>query len=146
MAVRRPQTSRGPHVGFYLNFEAPKVRIQNELGQFTSAQAILYAQNRQMAYALQTQVARIIDTNIVSTTRFNAPAGRESRIDVRREQTEKVFAARRYGPDKVARAIVSAVKKNKPIRPVAPEAYFAYGAAHAVPPAMRSAARGGNIL
>jgi hypothetical protein len=42
----------------------------------------------------------------------------------------------------VAKAIVSAVKKNKPIRPVTPEAYFVYGAAHLLPQAMRSTARG----
>jgi NAD(P)-dependent dehydrogenase (short-subunit alcohol dehydrogenase family)/pimeloyl-ACP methyl ester carboxylesterase len=95
---------------------------------------------------LTTVCPGVINTNIVSTTRFNVPAGRELLVEARRKQTEKVFAARRYGPDKVARAIVSAVKKNKPIRPVAPEAYFVYGAAHALPPAMRSAARGGNLL
>jgi NAD(P)-dependent dehydrogenase (short-subunit alcohol dehydrogenase family) len=95
---------------------------------------------------LTTVCPGLINTNIVSTTRFNAPAGRERRVEARRKQTEKVFAARRYGPDRVAKAIVSAVKKNKPIRPVAPEAYFVYGAAHALPPAMRSAARGGNLL
>jgi NAD(P)-dependent dehydrogenase (short-subunit alcohol dehydrogenase family)/pimeloyl-ACP methyl ester carboxylesterase len=95
---------------------------------------------------LTTVCPGVIDTNIISTTRFNVPASRENRVEARRKQTEKVFAARRYGPDKVAKAIVSAVKKNKPIRPVALEAHFVYGAAHALPPAMRSAARGGNLL
>ena len=52
---------------------------------------------------------------------------KEAQAEARRKQIEKMFAARRYGPDKVAKAIVSAVKKNKPIRPVAPEAYFVYG-------------------
>ena len=53
-----------------------------------------------------------------------------------------MFAARRYGPDKVAKAIMSAVKKNKPIRPVAPEAYLLYGASRVAPQALRSTARG----
>ena len=53
-----------------------------------------------------------------------------------------MFAARRYGPDKVAKAIVSAVKKNKPIRPVMPEAYFVYGVSRVLPQALRSTARG----
>ena len=53
---------------------------------------------------------------------------------------------RRYGPDKVAKAIVTAVQKNKPIRPVTAEAYLVYGVAHALPQAMRSSARGGNIV
>ena len=83
-----------------------------------------------------------IDTNIVHTTRFDVPAGKQAKVEARRAQIEKAFAARRYGPDKVAKAIVSAVKKNKPIRPVTPEAYFVYGAAHLLPQAMRSTARG----
>ena len=90
---------------------------------------------------LTTVCPGVIDTNIVSTTRFDVPAGQRAQAEARRKQIEKMFAARRYGPDKVAKAIVSAVKKNKPIRPVAPEAYFLYGAAHALPQAMRSAAR-----
>jgi len=49
---------------------------------------------------------------------------------------------RRYGPDKVANAIVSAVKKNKPVRPVTPEAYLLYGTSRLAPQALRSTARG----
>ena len=58
-----------------------------------------------------------------------------------RAQIKKGFALRRYGPEKVAKAIVSAVQKNKPIRPVTPEAYLVYGVAHALPQVMRSTAR-----
>ena len=95
---------------------------------------------------LTTVCPGLINTNIISTARLNVPAAKQAAAEARREQTEKAFAVRRYGPDKVARAIVSAVKKNKPIRPVTPEAYFVYGVAHALPQAMRSSARGGNIL
>jgi hypothetical protein len=42
----------------------------------------------------------------------------------------------------VAKAIVSSVKKNKAVRPVAPEAYLVYGVAHLLPQVMRSTARG----
>jgi NAD(P)-dependent dehydrogenase (short-subunit alcohol dehydrogenase family) len=84
----------------------------------------------------------VIDTNIVHTTRLDVPAGKQAKVEARRAQIEKAFAARRYGPEKVAKAIVSAVKKNKPIRPVTPEAYFVYGVAHLLPQAMRSTARG----
>jgi len=52
-----------------------------------------------------------------------------------------VFATRGYSPDKVAKAIVSAVRKDKPIRPVAPEAYLLYGTARVLPQALRSTAR-----
>jgi NAD(P)-dependent dehydrogenase (short-subunit alcohol dehydrogenase family)/pimeloyl-ACP methyl ester carboxylesterase len=90
---------------------------------------------------LTTVCPGVIDTNIVHTTRFDVPAGKQAKVEARRAQIEKAFVSRRYGPDKVAKAIVSAVKKNKPIQPVAAEAYFLYGVAHLLPQAMRSSAR-----
>jgi NAD(P)-dependent dehydrogenase (short-subunit alcohol dehydrogenase family) len=102
----------------------------------------LRAELDQAGIGLTTVCPGVINTNIVHTTRFDVPAAKQAKAEVRRVQIEKAFAARRYGPDKVAKAIVSAVKKNKPIRPVAPEAYLLYGVAHALPQAMRSAARG----
>jgi NAD(P)-dependent dehydrogenase (short-subunit alcohol dehydrogenase family) len=84
---------------------------------------------------LSTICPGIIDTNIVHTTRFDPPPGKSAQVAGRRKQLEAAFAARRYGPDKVAKAIVSAVKKNKPIRPVAPEAYLLYGTSRLAPQA-----------
>jgi NAD(P)-dependent dehydrogenase (short-subunit alcohol dehydrogenase family)/pimeloyl-ACP methyl ester carboxylesterase len=83
-----------------------------------------------------------VHTNIVSTARFDAPPGKALAVSGRRTQWEKFFAARRYGPDKAAKAIVSAVRKNKPIRPVTPEAYLLYGTSRVAPQALRSTARG----
>lgn len=84
----------------------------------------------------------LIDTNIINATRFDAPAGkRDGHVDGRRGQLGKMFALRRYGPDKVADAIVSSVQKNKPIRPVTPEAYALYGVSRLFPQALRSTAR-----
>jgi NAD(P)-dependent dehydrogenase (short-subunit alcohol dehydrogenase family)/pimeloyl-ACP methyl ester carboxylesterase len=102
----------------------------------------LRAELDQAGVGLTTVCPGVINTNIVHTTRFDVPAAKRGKVEARRAQIEKAFAARRYGPDKVAKAIVSAVKKNKPIRPVAPEAYFVYGIAHLLPQAMRSSARG----
>ena len=101
----------------------------------------LRAELDQAGVGLTTVCPGVIDTNIVRTTRFDVPAGKQAKVEARRAQIEKAFAARRYGPEKVAKAIVSAVKKNKPIRPVTPEAYFVYGVAHLLPQAMRSSAR-----
>jgi NAD(P)-dependent dehydrogenase (short-subunit alcohol dehydrogenase family)/pimeloyl-ACP methyl ester carboxylesterase len=101
----------------------------------------LRAELDQAGVGLTTVCPGVIDTNIVHTTRFDVPAGKQAKVEARRAQIEKAFAARRYGPEKVAKAIVSAVKKNKPIRPVTPEAYFVYGVAHLLPQAMRSSAR-----
>jgi len=83
----------------------------------------------------------VINTNIISTTRFSAPAGKDENVDDRRGQIGRLFALRRYGPDKVARAILSSVKKQQPIRPVAPEAYAFYGLSRVAPQALRSTAR-----
>jgi NAD(P)-dependent dehydrogenase (short-subunit alcohol dehydrogenase family) len=85
----------------------------------------------------------VINTNIVNTTRFDAPPGKDDeRVSDRRGHIDKMFALRRYGPDKVANAIVSSVRKNKPIRPVTPEAYALYGISRVLPQALRSTARG----
>ena len=101
----------------------------------------LRAELDQAGVGLTTVCPGVIDTNIVHTTRFDVPAGKQAKVEARRAQIEKAFATRRYGPEKVAKAIMSAVKKNKPIRPVAPEAYFVYGVAHLLPQVMRSSAR-----
>ncbi|MCV7102171.1 SDR family oxidoreductase [Mycobacterium palustre] len=83
----------------------------------------------------------VINTNIINTTRFYAPAGKSETVDGRRGQLGRLFALRHYGPDKVAAAILSSVSKNKPIRPVAPEAYAVYGVSRVAPQALRSTAR-----
>jgi NAD(P)-dependent dehydrogenase (short-subunit alcohol dehydrogenase family)/pimeloyl-ACP methyl ester carboxylesterase len=84
----------------------------------------------------------LINTNIVSATGFHAPEGRGSAVPARRAQLERMFELRRYGPEKVAAAILSSVRKNKAVRPVTPEAYLLYGASKVLPPALRSTARG----
>ncbi|MCG7595823.1 SDR family oxidoreductase [Mycobacterium sp. PSTR-4-N] len=88
----------------------------------------------------------VIGTNIVDTTRFSLPESRHADADKLRARVRRGFAVRRYGPEKVARAIVSAVTQKKAVRPVTPEAHLVYAVAHAAPAAMRSAARGGKIV
>lgn len=88
----------------------------------------------------------VIGTNIVDTTRFSLPDARRDEAEALRARARRGFSLRRYGPDKVARAIVAAVGKNKAVEPVTLEARLVYAIAHAAPPAMRSAARGGNFV
>ncbi|MHA3021033.1 SDR family oxidoreductase [Mycobacterium sp. BMJ-28] len=83
----------------------------------------------------------IIDTDIVEHTSFDVPAGKQAAVEARRVQIKKGFAARRYGPEKVARAIVAAVRANTAIRPVTTEAHLAYGLSRAAPGVLRRAAR-----
>lgn len=87
-----------------------------------------------------------ISTNIVDTTRFSLAQGRHDDVEVLRGRAQKGFSVRKYGPEKVADAIVDAVRTNRAIRPVAPEARFVYGVAHALPQVLRSTARGGNFV
>ncbi len=83
----------------------------------------------------------VIKTNIINTTRIDAPVDKSERVDDRRGQLDRLFRLRHYGAEKVANAILSSVKKNKPIRPVTPEAYAAYGLSRLAPQALRSTAR-----
>jgi NAD(P)-dependent dehydrogenase (short-subunit alcohol dehydrogenase family)/pimeloyl-ACP methyl ester carboxylesterase len=87
----------------------------------------------------------VIDTNIVHSTRFDAPPAMAEKLAKRQAQAEKLFTVRRYGPDKVAKAIVSSVRKNTAIRPVAPEAHLLYGLSRVLPQVLRSTARGGRL-
>ena len=84
----------------------------------------------------------VINTNIVHATDFHAPDGRQSAVPKRRAALERMFEIRGFGPEKVAAAILSAVRKDKPIRPVTPEAYLLYGTSRLLPQALRSTARG----
>jgi NAD(P)-dependent dehydrogenase (short-subunit alcohol dehydrogenase family) len=84
----------------------------------------------------------VINTNIVHATGFHAPDGRQSGVPKRRAGLERMFEIRGYGPDKVAAAILSSVRKDKPIRPVTPEAYLLYGTSRLLPQVLRSTARG----
>lgn len=83
----------------------------------------------------------VTDTNILANTRFDVPGRSDEHVENRREQLQRAFRLRRHGPDKAARAIVSAVKKSKPIRPITPEAYLFYGTSRIAPQVMRSTAR-----
>lgn len=83
----------------------------------------------------------VIDTNIIQSTRIDAPTAKQGRVGDRRGQLDKMFRLRRYGPDKVADTILSAIKKNKPIRLIAPEAYALYGISRVLPQVLRNTAR-----
>lgn len=84
----------------------------------------------------------VIDTDIVRTTRFDVPEEKVADAEAARARAEKMFAMRRYGPEKVAAAIVDSVRKNTAIRPVTPEAHLLYGVSRVAPQILRSTARG----
>jgi NAD(P)-dependent dehydrogenase (short-subunit alcohol dehydrogenase family) len=79
----------------------------------------------------------IIHTNIVQATRF---LGKDLPADTR-EHIEAVYQSRKYGPEKVAQAIVQAIRHNRRIVPVSPEAWAAYYLERLWPRASRAVAR-----
>ncbi len=66
----------------------------------------------------------LINTNIIKQTRM-AGTSEEEQAEIR-EKVDKLYIQRNYGPEKVARAIIGAVKKNRGNLPVTPEAWFLY--------------------
>ena len=64
-------------------------------------------------------------------------SGRRADAEADREDVRR----RALRPRQGGQGDLSAVKKNKPIRPVAPEAYLLYGTSRVAPQALRSAAR-----
>ncbi|OBF16790.1 SDR family oxidoreductase [Mycobacterium sp. ACS4331] len=84
----------------------------------------------------------VVDTDIVRTTRFHLASGvAPETADRARAQAQRVFRQRRYGPEKVASAILAAVKADKAVRPVTPESYAVYGLSRVLPSVLRRAAR-----
>lgn len=83
----------------------------------------------------------IVDTDIVRATRVDLPGARPGEAERRQAAAVSMYRKRGYGPEKVAEAIVSAVRKGTAIRPVTPEAYVAYATSKLAPAALRRAAR-----
>ncbi|MEV6068946.1 SDR family oxidoreductase [Nocardia sp. NPDC052001] len=66
----------------------------------------------------------IVHTNIVANTRFS---GVSAEVEAaKQERFDKLYAARRYGPEKVAAQILKAVEQNRDVVPVTPEAWLQY--------------------
>ncbi|MFE3058080.1 hypothetical protein ACFXIV_33390, partial [Nocardia sp. NPDC059236] len=74
--------------------------------------------------ALPTLCPGIVHTNIVATTRFSGVSAEEEAA--KQQRYDKLYAARRYGPEKVAAQIVKAVEQGRDVVPVTPEAWLQY--------------------
>ncbi|WP_433679809.1 SDR family oxidoreductase [Nocardia sp. CA-119907] len=66
----------------------------------------------------------IVHTNIVANTRFSGVSAEEEKR--KQERYDKLYRARRYGPERVAAQIVRAVERDRSIVPVTPEARLQY--------------------
>ena len=113
------------------------VNVSSMLGYFPSPDVIGYATAKfgvfGMSQCLRMDLAPhnigvsvispgIIKTGIIGATRIR---GRED-AEKTRAQVDSQYIARNYGPDRVARAILKAIERNKAIMPVSPEAWLAY--------------------
>jgi NAD(P)-dependent dehydrogenase (short-subunit alcohol dehydrogenase family) len=69
----------------------------------------------------------VIDTGIIAATRF-AGGGMHAGLDSEtiRGKVQALYKKRNYGPEKVAQAVVRAIKRGTPVVPVSPEAWGLY--------------------
>ncbi|MFC5182918.1 SDR family oxidoreductase [Actinomadura harenae] len=81
----------------------------------------------------------VIDTGIMHRTRYVGLSG--AAADEMRDGLAKVFARRGYPPERVAQAILRAVRANRPLVPVAPEAHLALALDRYAPPVNRAVGR-----
>jgi NAD(P)-dependent dehydrogenase (short-subunit alcohol dehydrogenase family)/pimeloyl-ACP methyl ester carboxylesterase len=81
----------------------------------------------------------VVDTNIVATTRFSGVSAEEEARQ--QDRFARLYARRNYGPDRVAHQIVDAVRKNKAVVPVTPEATQGYYLSRFAPAVTRRLAR-----
>ncbi len=116
------------------------VNVSSILGIFGAPDAIGYATSKFAVFGLSESLRAelhthgigvsticpgVIDTGLIATTRFGGgmPDGRGETI---RGKVQKLFRMRNFSPDRVARAIVSAIRHERPVVPVAPEAWALY--------------------
>ena len=85
----------------------------------------------------------IIDTNIVRTTQWVGLNAEEARSQ--RDRAVRLYRRRNYGPERVAARILAAVRRNRAVVPVTPEAHALRLAARLLPGTVRSLARNSSL-
>jgi NAD(P)-dependent dehydrogenase (short-subunit alcohol dehydrogenase family) len=76
----------------------------------------------------------MILTNIISAGILEST---ELDVETRRREINALYAKRNYPPEKVARAVISAIRRNRAVVPVTPEAWAAYYGKRLVPGLVR---------
>ncbi|MDX1650514.1 MAG: SDR family NAD(P)-dependent oxidoreductase [Myxococcota bacterium] len=77
----------------------------------------------------------IIDTPITRSARLR---GRAAADPAFRERMVETYRRRGYGPERVARAVLRAVQRDRVVAPVSPEAWFGYAWKRLLPGALRA--------
>ncbi|MEV3925592.1 SDR family oxidoreductase [Actinomadura coerulea] len=81
----------------------------------------------------------IVNTNITRTSRFVGRGEEDEALS--RERVARAYARRGYGPDRVAEQIVAAVRRDRAVVPVTPEARLGHLGSRVAPGVMRLLAR-----
>jgi len=81
----------------------------------------------------------IVDTNITRTSTFSGLS--EAEQAARQSKAASLYARRGFGPERVAREILKAVRQGTPVVPVTPEAKVARLLSRISPASLRAAAR-----
>lgn len=76
----------------------------------------------------------IIRTNIISAGILESA---ELDVEAKREEIDRLYEKRNYPPERVARAVISAIRKDRAVVPVTPEAWAAYYLKRWVPGVVR---------
>lgn len=85
----------------------------------------------------------VVHTNITATTTFSGVSSAEQAR--KQAKADRLYRMRRYTPDKVARQILKAVRRDQAVLPVTPEAAITYRMSRFLPGLTRRAARSGLI-
>lgn len=134
------ERKRGGHVvnvSSVFGFFAPPGSIgysTSKFGVFGLSES-LRGELRPHGVGVSTICPGMINTNIVKTGRYTEKTAE------RREGVVKMFEQRGHSPDVVARAILSAVKRNRAVVPAAPEAWAAWYAKRLAPAPFDALAR-----
>ncbi|GLY46931.1 short chain dehydrogenase [Lentzea sp. NBRC 102530] len=81
----------------------------------------------------------VVNTNITATTTFSGVSADEQRR--KQDRASRIYARRGFGPEGVAREIVRAVRRNRPVVPVTVEAKAARVASRVAPGLLRGFAK-----
>ena len=121
--------------GFWI---APEVTgyLTAKFGVFGLSEA-LREDLRGTGIGVTTACPGMINTNLIQTTRFRHAEDEEKR----REQLKEAYQRRNYGPEKVAKGILKAIRKNQQIALISPESKIMYYMERYCPPLSHYIAR-----
>jgi len=120
------------------------VNVSSALGYFATGQTAGYATSKFAVFGLSESLRAelrphgvgvsticpgIVDTAIVRTGRYRGSPDE----DEARDRVGRAYARRGYGPERVARAIVDAIRNDRGVVPVTPEAWVLWLLSRAAP-------------